>query len=265
MRLKILLLFFCLLFNSVSVYAVISLDSLSNSDITIVKSVVKKLEPIILERQKKQNHAIISFDELYAPLSKKERKFLKNFLQLDTKKLGVKISFQGLAKGKEDLIVLNDQRIKRKGELKYLPSQFVLKNIYDAFQSMMLAMEKDIGKRLYIESGYRSSAYQLYLFMYYLGNHHYSIRETARFVAFPGYSEHGSPSHQAIDFINIDGIGNHAPAEHFETLEEYQWLLKNANRFGFVLSYPRNSPDGMSFEPWHWRYEGLQNTRMKEK
>ena len=39
-----------------------------------------------------------------------------------------------------------------------------------------------------------------------LKNHSYSIRETAKFVALPGYSEHGDPNHQAIDFINENGV-----------------------------------------------------------
>ena len=115
-------------------------------------------------------------------------------------------------------------------------------------------MQKDIGKRLYVESGYRSSAYQLYLFVSYLKNHSYSIKETAKFVALPGYSEHGDPQHQAIDFINENGINQDRPKE-FENLPEYQWLLANAGKFGFVLSYPRNSKEGITFEPWHWRYD----------
>ena len=44
-------------------------------------------------------------------------------------------------------------------------------------------------------------------------------------------------------------------AKEFEKLPEYQWLLINAKNFGFVLSYPKDSKDGIVFEPWHWRYE----------
>ena len=117
-------------------------------------------------------------------------------------------------------------------------------------------MEKDLSKRLYIESGYRSSAYQLYLFIYYLQNHKYSIRETVKFVALPGFSEHGSVKHQAIDFISVDGVNGEEDAKLFEALEEYRWLLANAGKYGFLLSYPRNNPTGISFEPWHWHFEG---------
>ncbi len=84
----------------------------------------------------------------------------------------------------------------------------------------------------------------------------YSIRETVKYVALPGFSEHGAPSHQALDFINPDGInGEDNPAE-FEALPEYAWLVKNAKRFGFTLSYPKAAAGtGITYEPWHWRWE----------
>jgi len=96
----------------------------------------------------------------------------------------------------------------------------------------------------------------LYLLVYYLQNHDYSIRETTKFVALPGYSEHGAPKFQAVDFINADGINGENNPQEFEDLPEYRWLVKNARRFGFVLSYPKKSGTGITYEPWHWRYEG---------
>ena len=75
-------------------------------------------------------------------------------------------------------------------------------------------------------------------------------------MALPGYSEHGSVKHQALDFINTDGINGEDNPEEFEALEENRWLLKNAKKFGFVLSYPKNDKSGITWEPWHWRYEG---------
>jgi D-alanyl-D-alanine carboxypeptidase len=122
---------------------------------------------------------------------------------------------------------------------------------------MMDAMQNDLGKRLYVESGYRSSAYQLYLFIFYLKNHDYSIRETTKWVALPGYSEHGAPRVQAIDFISSDGISGEENPRLFEDLQEYAWLIENARQYGFLLSYPKGQP-GITFEPWHWHYEPLQ-------
>lgn len=182
-----------------------------------------KLEPLIQERQKRENLSTLTFEELYAPLNRQQKKFLKKFQNLDAKKLGVKIPFRGFATGKERLTVIKGQKVKVKDkeELRELPPQFLPPPVYTQYLKMMKAMQKDIGVRLYIESGYRSSAYQLYLFVYYLQNHDYSIRETVKFVALPGYSEHGSPQHQAIDFINKDGINGEDNPKEFEDLKEY--------------------------------------------
>jgi len=119
---------------------------------------------------------------------------------------------------------------------------------------MMAAMQADLGRRLYLSSGHRSGAYQLYLYFYYLKNHDWSIKETGRFVALPGYSEHGAKHRQALDFV-AEGVSLDDETEKFEKLPEYAWLQKNAARYGFFLSYPRNSPTGITFEPWHWHFE----------
>jgi D-alanyl-D-alanine carboxypeptidase len=91
--------------------------------------------------------------------------------------------------------------------------------------------------------------------VFYLSNHEYSIKETAKFVALPGYSEHGAPKFQAIDFINAEGINGEDNPQEFEDLAENKWLLEHAGEFGFVLSYPKDAPGGITWEPWHWRYE----------
>ncbi|MFH0986313.1 MAG: D-alanyl-D-alanine carboxypeptidase family protein [Candidatus Omnitrophota bacterium] len=149
---------------------------------------------------------------------------------------------------------MNGQKIYVSGKERILPPQFLPPEVFKTYQFMMSSMENETGKRLFVESGYRSSAYQLYLFIYYLSNHDYSIRETAKWVALPGYSEHGAPDHQALDFINGDGINGENNAAEFEALTEYRWLLKNAGKFGFVLSYPKDAGVGITYEPWHWRY-----------
>ena len=74
----------------------------------------------------------------------------------------------------------------------------------------------------------------------------------------PGYSEHGNPVNHAIDFTNengINGFSDNQTAGDFESLPEFDWLMKNANQFNFYLSYPENNPYGVAFEPWHWHWE----------
>mgnify|MGYP003353772201 CR=1 FL=1 len=36
----------------------------------------------------------------------------------------------------------------------------------------------------------------------------------------------------------------------------HDWLKAHANRFHFELSFPQGNRQGVSYEPWHWRFEG---------
>lgn len=79
--------------------------------------------------------------------------------------------------------------------------------------------------------------------------------ERARSSAPPGYSEHATG--YALDFairplprgcgdVN-DCIAESAPG---------RWLLAHATEFGFELSFPPNNVQGVTWEPWHWRWVG---------
>lgn len=70
------------------------------------------------------------------------------------------------------------------------------------------------------------------------------------FSADQGYSEHQLGT--TLDFTTTR-IG--AGLTGFDQTPEYAWLLKNAYKYGFVLSYPKNNAYYV-FEPWHWRYVG---------
>ncbi len=235
-------------------YGELNTDRLSPADINQTEILLDKLAPLISEKREKHNLASLTFSELYAPLTESQKKFLKNLENLDANTLSVKIPYLGIANGNEELVIITGQKIKVNGEIQTLPPQFLPKDVNQSCTQMMDAMQKDLGKRLYVESGYRCSAYQLYLFIESLKNHNYSIRETAKFVALPGYSEHGCPRQQAVDFINEDGINGDGNPQLFEVLAEYAWLTKNAQNFNFVLSYPKDSNDGITYEPWHWHY-----------
>lgn len=52
----------------------------------------------------------------------------------------------------------------------------------------------------------------------------------------------------------------------FASTAEYKWLLANAHNYGFILRYPEDKVDitGMIYQPWHWRYVGVEAaTEMK--
>ncbi|MEX0963676.1 MAG: M15 family metallopeptidase [Pseudohongiellaceae bacterium] len=77
------------------------------------------------------------------------------------------------------------------------------------------------------------------------------IEDILRVNAAPGYSEHHSG--RAVD---LGTLGCDALSEEFENTKLYQWLVENADAYGFCLSYPRNNPHEIDFEPWHWCYRG---------
>ncbi|MEI6494801.1 MAG: D-alanyl-D-alanine carboxypeptidase family protein, partial [bacterium] len=75
------------------------------------------------------------------------------------------------------------------------------------------------------------------------------------YVALPLYSEHQLGT--AID-ITSKGVKYRPTDTGFAKTVEGKWLLENAWRYGFVLSYPdgKNAATGYNYEPWHIRYVG---------
>ncbi len=241
--------------SSVASAVALNPDQLSPEHVQLLQSTMAHLLPLITA--KKQNGAanILTWDELYQPVPPEERAFLDAFRALKADALGSTSHYYGEVPSAGELVPVGPEQVTKDGAPQTLDPQFLPKTVDDAYQAMMEVMQQDLGKRLYVESGYRSPAYQLYLFLYYMPKHGHSIRETNRYVALPGYSEHGYPPRQAIDFINQDDISGEDHPEEFENLPEYKWLTEHAPWFGFHLSYPRGNASNTAFEPWHWHYE----------
>ena len=83
-----------------------------------------------------------------------------------------------------------------------------------------------------------------------------------QFSADQGYSEHQLGT--AVDFA-VEEPGA-VLTVNFEKTAAYEWLTKNAYKYGFVLSYPKGN-SYYQFEPWHWRFVGdaLARKLRKEK
>ena len=234
----------------------LDVDRLDPGDSALLQSVLQHLEPLITLKKPDGTVNLLTWEELYQPLSPEERAFLDAFRALKAEALGSTSHHFGEANGGLDLVPVGPQETRTlDGTTTRLNPQSLPRPVLEAYEAMMQAMEHDFGKHLLVDSGYRAPAYQLYLFLFYLPKHDHSIRETNRHVALPGYSEHGYPPRQAIDFINQDGTNGEDKPEEFEALPEYQWLLAHAGQFGFHLSYPRDNSFHTAFEPWHWHYE----------
>ena len=203
----------------------------------------EKIIDSILDKVREVEHlGIISFSELFELLNRREDHLIKKFLKLNPGDFGFKGKFIGMRIITGNLISVN--------------GEFLVKPVWAAFLGMNEAMESDIGKKLKIFNGYRSPAYQTIVFLLCLKENNFDFLRTAKGVAFPGYSEHGDPVHQAIDVYTANGaLSNIGPVD-FEKTKECKWLMQNANKYGFYMSYPEDNKDGIMFEPWHWRHNG---------
>ncbi len=116
------------------------------------------------------------------------------------------------------------------------------------FERMLKAAKKE-GVDLWVVSAYRSFGQQAQLKGAYTVT--YGSGANA-FSADQGFSEHQLGT--TVDFTT-SGIGG--GLDGFGSTAAYQWLLSNAHKYGFVLSYPENNGYYV-YEPWHWRFVGVE-------
>ncbi|HEY9728051.1 MAG TPA: D-alanyl-D-alanine carboxypeptidase family protein, partial [Chroococcales cyanobacterium] len=45
-------------------------------------------------------------------------------------------------------------------------------------------------------------------------------------------------------------------SQTFEQTGAFKWLERNAAVYNFEMSFPKNNPQGVAYEPWHWRFVG---------
>ena len=114
----------------------------------------------------------------------------------------------------------------------------------------MQAAARDDGITLLIVSGFRSIEYQASLIRNKLESGQ-SLSEILAVNAAPGFSEHHTG--HAID---IASPGSRPLTEEFEASTAFAWLQKEASRFGFSMTYPRENQQGFIYEPWHWSRSG---------
>lgn len=126
----------------------------------------------------------------------------------------------------------------------------------EKFQAMTQAARSG-GIILTPISGFRSVNEQEQLFFGVGQQRNQTPAERAALSAPPGHSEHHTG--YAID-IGDGAVPATNLQTNFENTKAYKWLEANAARFGFEMSFPKNNPQGVSYEPWHWRYVGDRNS-----
>ena len=164
--------------------------------------------------------------------------------------------------GNPYLVVVNAKRAAKED---YKP---VLTEIFDTgyymeegvtpyYEEMYTAAKKD-GITLTPYSAYRSYERQknnyINLTKQYMSQYKLSEEDAAKKAATvilpPGTSEHNLGL--AMDICNT--------RDDFANTKEYEWLMENAYKYGFILRYTADKQDitGIVPEPWHWRFVGVE-------
>lgn len=131
----------------------------------------------------------------------------------------------------------------------YHRTEYLDQETGEAFKRMK-ADAKTQGIDLVLISGFRTISAQAKLFEKQIQKRG-SKEAASKLSAPPGHSEHHTG--YALDI----GDGKQPSFDlkfQFENTEAYRWLVNNADKYGFELSFPKNNIQGVSFEPWHWRY-----------
>lgn len=123
--------------------------------------------------------------------------------------------------------------------------EYFHKEVWPHLLSLLEAAEED-GVDLRIVSAYRSFETQAIL------KGGYTVRYGSganAFSADQGYSEHQLGT--TLDFTT-ESLGA-GWTSSFDDSDGFEWLMENAHKYGFILSYP-SSNSYYVYEPWHWRY-----------
>ncbi len=126
----------------------------------------------------------------------------------------------------------------------------------DSFEEMAKDAKKE-GLTIKVTSGFRSYSYQDNLFASAILSGKKDVNIS---IAKAGYSEHQLGT--AID-VTSASIGYKSAVKKFGDTEEFKWLFENSYKYGFIMSYPEGKEDitGYKYEPWHYRYIGIDNAK----
>ena len=131
------------------------------------------------------------------------------------------------------------------------PSATLKEEAAQAFMKLRQAVKHDLGIIIEARSAYRSYQTQERLFNRYAQKDGFLKANT--YSALPGQSEH-----QTV--LAFDASENHDSYLNFKASKAYPYLKEHAYKFGFIERYPQSASHitGYIYEPWHWRYVGVE-------
>lgn len=126
--------------------------------------------------------------------------------------------------------------------------KFLRKEAKEAFERLS-EDASTLGYHIVCVSAYRDYEYQKDLYKYYVD--HKGLEYADRCSARPGHSEHQTG-------LALDVMGSNMDYNLFLHSVEFEWMNKNAHKYGFILRYPEGKEHitGFKYEPWHYRYVG---------
>lgn len=147
-------------------------------------------------------------------------------------------------------------------ETDYVQGSYELEIVAAAHcREMIEAAERD-GIDLKVLSAYRTIKYQENLIERNIKSrmeddgmtYEEAVYDVSINIAPAGGSEHNAGL--AVDIIDRNHWDTY---EAFEDTEEFDWLMKHCTEYGFILRYPKGKEDitGYIYEPWHYRYVGV--------
>lgn len=172
----------------------------------------------------------------------------------------------------DPFIINNDWRLTLANYENIIPENFEIElaNIdeerqFDAraiqyLNQMMEDMRNDGITNIWIQSAYRSVKKQKELYNNSINKYlkqgktqEEAEKLTLEYINKPGASDHNLGL--AVDFNYVD--------ESFEDLKGFEWLQQNAEKYGFVLRYPKDKEKitKIKYEPWHWRFVGQEHAK----
>lgn len=151
-----------------------------------------------------------------------------------------------------DLVKASNSGIRR-GDSYYLRNVLI-----PDLRDMVNAMSSE-GIDISIVSGYRSYATQESTYNYWLSKNNNNVDYVDTFSARAGHSQHQLGT--AMDFSSSEI--NDALGDSFANTRASKWLVSNAYKYGFVISFPLGyeSVTGYKYESWHYRYIGKGNAQ----
>jgi LAS superfamily LD-carboxypeptidase LdcB len=149
-----------------------------------------------------------------------------------------------------DLVSLDNYQVNTEGK-----SVQLRKKAATALEEMNADLSSQ-GYSVVVISGFRSYQEQRSVHQSWVNK--LGAEEASFTSARAGHSEHQLGTTVDITLPNRGGeLSSIYPGEPSPA---WDWLDKNAHKYGFVMSYRygQESQTGYNFEPWHWRYVGIR-------